>query len=133
MVLYALFHKIPDQVLSVLMFSSWKLFKTANPETELDFLGYLRCVTCHYLDENKPSCKMGQGRKFPRRSKGKSSWRVDSATRLNGGNHWPKRVSGKFGVHCAVPDCGRRVRTACVTCQVGYCIGQCWEDAHSPN
>ena len=30
---------------------------------------------------------------------------VQPATRLNGSNHWPERVSGNFGIRRAVPGC----------------------------
>ena len=50
--------------LSVLMFFSWKLLKTANPDWPR-FLGYLRCVTCHYLDENiSQAVKWAMGESF---------------------------------------------------------------------
>ena len=106
--------------LSVLLFSSWKLFKIGNPDTPLDFLRYLREVVCSYLDESKaPPVTVLRPRLTPRPSDRRSGWRIEEATRLNGGQHWPVKFAG-YGLRCGGPTCNRRVRVSCKVCTIAY-------------
>ena len=82
------------------MFSSWKLFKTANPETDLDAS---LAITLMRISQ---AVKWAMG----------ESLRVHPVNRLNGSNHWPERVSGNFGIRRAVPGCA-----VCTTCENSVC------------
>ena len=115
--------------LQILLVCSYKLYMIGNPTSKLDLLGYIREVTVSLLPDTTSERSW---RPYVRRKLSHGGARVSSSVRLGGREHWPEKVMGKYGLHCAIPECKSRVRTKCSICSdVGLCIGECWKKFHS--
>ena len=110
--------------IDVLKSAAFKMFKMVNPDEKMDFLGFTRRVTTHYLKSAKMGKQLPPNIIYPR----KRSWKGDAVVAKNErkqGQHFAEKCNQK---RCRV--CPKKPRTWCPSCKVGLCIEPCFKAFH---
>ena len=105
--------------------AAFRMYKIANPESNINFFLFIQRAVIHYLKPAKTSRQMPAINIYPSKKSWKGGCAVAENERIEG-RHFIEKTSQK---RCRF--CLSRSRTWCPVCNVGLCMQPCFRIFHT--